>query len=98
MKELEMILTAVANLGAAGKEAFIWWLVLDKVVQSAFILAAVLGVPWMICRAVSKFNNEHLALESIAKELGMRHFYPDCSDDDYNLDGLMKRFREKRQS
>lgn len=30
MKELEMILAAVAQLGEAGKEAFIWWLVIDK--------------------------------------------------------------------
>ena len=30
MKELEMILAAVAQLGDAGKEAFIWWLVMDK--------------------------------------------------------------------
>lgn len=30
MKELEMILQAVAQLGDAGKDAFIWWLVMDK--------------------------------------------------------------------
>lgn len=95
MKELELILQAVANLGAAGKEAFIWWLVIDKVVIGAMCLAGVLGLPWIIARSIAKFNNEHRALESIAKDLGMKIFHPDCYDSDYNLDGLMKRFREK---
>ena len=30
MKELELILAAVTQLGEAGKEAFIWYLLLDK--------------------------------------------------------------------
>ena len=30
MKELEMILQAISQLGASGKEAFIWWLIADK--------------------------------------------------------------------
>ena len=30
MKELELILAAITQLGEAGKEAFIWYLLLDK--------------------------------------------------------------------
>ena len=30
MKELELLLAALATLGAESKEAFIWWLLLEK--------------------------------------------------------------------
>lgn len=30
MQELQMILNTLAQIGEAGKEAFIWWLIMDK--------------------------------------------------------------------
>lgn len=30
MNELQLVLNAMTTLGAAGKEAFIWWLVMEK--------------------------------------------------------------------
>jgi hypothetical protein len=37
MKELELILQTVAQLGAAGKEAFIWWLLADKLIPGLLL-------------------------------------------------------------
>ena len=95
MKELELILAAVANLGAAGKEAFIWWLIIDKVVVGMFILTAAISIPWIISRAFGRFNSEHLALEAIAKELGMEYFWASSGNDDHNVNGLIKRLHER---
>lgn len=95
MKELELILAAVASLGEAGKEAFIWWLIIDKVVVGLMVLAGALGALWMICKAIAKYNAEHQALVAMSKELGMFAFYSDCSSEDYSLTGLMKRFRAR---
>ena len=91
MEELKLILEALASLGAAGKEAFIWWLVVAKIVQPAMILAGVIAVTWIIVKAVGKFNDEHAALDTIAKELGMRWFWSGSNDEDYNIRGLIKR-------
>lgn len=52
MKELEMILAAVAQLGEAGKEAFIWWLVMDRglgfITIVCVLVAILVGVRWAI--------------------------------------------------
>ena len=37
MKELELIIQAITQLGEAGKEAFIWWLFVDKGITSLLI-------------------------------------------------------------
>ena len=43
MKELEMVLSAISQLGAAGKEAFIWWLVFDKLIVGVLYLVGIFG-------------------------------------------------------
>lgn len=43
MEELKLILEAVAQLGAQGKEAFIWWLVLEKGLNFVAIMSAIIG-------------------------------------------------------
>lgn len=51
--QLQMILTALESLGAEGKGAFIWWLVLDKGLPVIGWLLALCGVLW-IARQVIK--------------------------------------------
>lgn len=43
-EELKMLLDALTSMGSAGKEAFIWWLVADKVLPVMLgTLIAILG-------------------------------------------------------
>lgn len=37
MEELKLILEAVKTLGTEGKDAFIWWLVVEKIVSPAIL-------------------------------------------------------------
>lgn len=41
MKDLELVLATIAQLGAAGKEAFIWWLVFDKFIPGLFFISSI---------------------------------------------------------
>ncbi len=50
MKELEMILAAITNLGAAGKEAFIWWLVFDKLIAGLLWVIPALAIAYAAIR------------------------------------------------
>lgn len=52
MKELEMILAAVAQLGEAGKEAFIWWLFFDKGLTFIGWITTVLIASFVVKRIV----------------------------------------------
>ena len=53
MKELELILSTISQLGVAGKEAFIWWLVFDKLIPGLVWLATVLIFSYVIRQIVS---------------------------------------------
>lgn len=52
--ELQLVLEAISKLGEAGKEAFIWWLVMDKAVPalawSGVALAGLALIGWAIHR------------------------------------------------
>lgn len=72
-EELKMILDALASMGAAGKDAFIWWLVADKVLPVAVLFfVACLGC-WilmtLIRRAWDQDRDSHI-VKQIATLLG----------------------------
>lgn len=74
MKELEMILKAVAQLGEAGKEAFIWWLVIDK--GLTFIAVITIATFVFIAmryaiRASSITNEDSQLLRLLASDVGI---------------------------
>ena len=46
--ELKLVLDAVAQLAAGGKEAFLWWLVLDKVMPWVGGLGLLAGVGYIV--------------------------------------------------
>lgn len=56
MKELEMILAAVAQLGEAGKEAFIWWLVMDKGGAILIFLALFALIYWCVRHLINHWS------------------------------------------
>jgi len=60
MKELEMILQAVAQLGDAGKEAFVWWLVMDKGLGFLGWILTVIAIAFVILK-ISK----HISLDGM---------------------------------
>jgi len=57
MKELEMILQAIAQLGDAGKEAFIWWLVMDKGLGFLAWIISIGVIAFVILRGVRLASN-----------------------------------------
>lgn len=70
MKELEMILAAVSQLGVAGKEAFLWWLVLDKLVPTLATLAGVVTVVLMVRSILLGFSEMDSTLRTLRDMLG----------------------------
>lgn len=99
MKELELILAAVANLGAAGKEAFIWWLVIDKVVTGAMILVAALAVPYMLLRFMRHVSARNAALTAIGKEVGVDFWYwAEGTPHNHSADDVVKAVKSKLAS
>jgi hypothetical protein len=77
-EELKLILETIAQLGAAGKEAFIWWLALTygtKIVMGFMVMCCVLGVPYILARCVMRQSEKGKALEAIGKHLGVDYWY-----------------------
>lgn len=60
MKELEMILQAVAQLGDAGKEAFIWWLVMDKGLGFLAWILTVGAIAYSVLKIIQAVTQEEL--------------------------------------
>ncbi len=70
MKELEMILAAVAQLGEAGKEAFIWWLVMDKGLGFLGLVSVMGIIAAVILRGIKHFSCEEI-LKCLRDEMGV---------------------------
>lgn len=74
MKELELILQTVASLGAAGKEAFIWWLIVSYGVPFIGFLVGALAVT-KIARMIYDSGDDTSCLTRIAKVLEISNDY-----------------------
>lgn len=70
MKELEMILAAVAQLGEAGKEAFIWWLVMDKGLSFVAAIALISSIV-LVAKAALAARGHTNDLKRIRNTLGI---------------------------
>lgn len=69
IEELKLVLETIATLGAQGKEAFIWWAVLDTI--PAFILWSLfIGVLYAVVGAVKYANSEVEFLTNLRDTLG----------------------------
>lgn len=76
-EELKMIMDALSSLGANGKEAFIWWMVISygsKIVLGLMVLAGVIGIPWVITKAVALHCARGRALQEIGRLVGVRYW------------------------
>ena len=73
MKELELILQAVTQLGDAGKEAFIWWLVLDKLFGTLCILTIVGAFVFLGLKVIGIYTSEK-QLEQLRSEMGISNY------------------------
>ena len=72
MKELELILAAVTQLGEAGKEAFIWYLLLDKGLPFLGWISTIISVVYVLAymtRAESKKNNAIIRLQALRDKM-----------------------------
>ncbi len=52
MEELKLVLAAITTLGEAGREAFLWWLLADKVLPFVAIAGIALLVFVLVKRAM----------------------------------------------
>ena len=68
-EQLQMILNAMQGLGLEGKEAFIWWLVLDKGLPVVGWLSGLGLIGWCVLQVVSKSLYATVLVDSICREL-----------------------------
>lgn len=57
MEELKVIMEAISQLGAAGKEAFVWWLVIKYGVSSVLLFSGGCVAGYVVYR-IAKFMHE----------------------------------------
>ena len=69
MKELELIIQAITQLGEAGKEAFIWWLFVDKGITSLLIATALFLAYKLVIRLIRAFADA--PIERLRDEMGV---------------------------
>lgn len=71
--QLKMVLDAMASMGAAGKEAFIWWLAMDKALPVlgwiVFIVAAAL-----VARLMIQWGREYTRFDELRDRAGFNGY------------------------
>lgn len=85
IEELKLILDMLGQLGAQGKEAFVWWVVLDKIPSLLiwiFVLATVCFMSNKLYKACLESTQAHQDLRHIAIMLGV------CTADKYRFQWL----------
>ena len=86
-QQLKIIMETLAQLGVAGKEGFIWWLVMHHGLNALCILASVVAfvlVVNLIIRAVKSHQSEYRITTEVAMRCDVRpRMY-------YNRDDLNK--------
>lgn len=69
MEELKIVLQTLSQLADGAKEAFIWWLVIDRLVPVLMLSAfggGVIGAAWyLIRRAIDASNSKEEAVKAI---------------------------------
>ena len=69
-EQLQIILGALQGLGAAGKDAFIWWLVFDKGLPVVGWLLSLVGIALVIRMVIGTFSASSY-LAQVRDELGI---------------------------
>jgi hypothetical protein len=85
-EELRIIMETIGQLGQAGKEAFIWWLVVKYVLHYATLCFFILVTGFVVFRIVSAVKGHHqecrIASEVALKSSVRPHLY--YSNDEYD--------------
>lgn len=71
MEELKVIMEAVAQLGEAGKEAFIWWLIIDKALHTLAVVTIFVTISVCFYKAVRHVNNSDSIVSAMCIEAGI---------------------------
>lgn len=66
MEELKLIADTITSLGAQGKEAFIWWVVLETI-PSFLLWSGFIGVLYYVVSLIRSYASNHI-------------FYIECRD------------------
>ena len=69
-EQLKMMLDAFAALGSSGKEAFIWWLALDKGLPVLGWLLTLLGLLWL-ARTILSMVSASSRMAKLRDEMGI---------------------------
>lgn len=68
IEQLKLVIEAVQQLGAQGKEAFIWWVVLDKALPGVvwlITLPCLMAVIYWLIRGIQSANADELRLRQL---------------------------------
>jgi hypothetical protein len=76
--QLKMILDAMASMGAQGKEAFVWWLVMDKALPVLGWLVTLAAIV-LIARTLISWGRQTTRFDELRTALGHNAY----TDNDY---------------
>jgi len=96
IEQLKLVLETVQQLGAQGKEAFIWWIVLDKVLPVLgwlITFAGLMTVGFWVIRAVQSANEDAARLKQLRDAL-----LDSCYRGGHVGDGAFQLMMEKAES
>jgi hypothetical protein len=82
-EELKIIMETIGQLGQAGKEAFIWWLVVKYVlhyVTVVFVIGCFGFVVLRITKATKDYQDECKLVEELAQKVGVYRGYGITAD------------------
>lgn len=81
MEELRLILQTLTALGESGKEAFMWWLIADKVIPAILGMTAIIVAGALIHRYVIQAEDVKRLVELYRNAIGDTAYY--LSDNEY---------------
>jgi hypothetical protein len=70
-EELKIVMETLSQMGEVGKEAFIWWLIFDKLLYVLSWLISFAGIVWVVNRALTSFVFAERAMRELRDHLGL---------------------------
>jgi len=83
MEELKLIIEAVSTLGLAGKEAFIWYIALDKGLSFLVWMVFFGLLAYLINKCFSAYKSD-VQIETLRDRMGIAVGSGDVNGDEYN--------------
>ena len=70
-EQIKLIMEMLAQMGANGKEAFIWWLVFDKALGPVVSLILVPFSAWVLINLFGRYSENEQRLRAIRDAMGV---------------------------